>query len=157
VKKDLPTLIHAELERGRWRPETRRHGDKGTRGWREEGPAIAGASRPAKERPPPSPEPFHPREKRPRKGKWGSGARGVGNWCGGRSRAGSNQAMRNAEWRMRNGRAKGSADPHAVGDLYHLPGRRARREWDGSVRKYDGTKVRGRRQMTNRLNAEVIL
>jgi hypothetical protein len=45
---------------------------------------------------------------RPRKGKWGSGARGVGNWCGGRSRAGSTQAkMRIAEHpegtRMRNG------------------------------------------------------
>jgi hypothetical protein len=68
---------------------------------------------------------------RPRKGKWGSGARGVGKERGRRSRAGSTQrtmwnTQRVPECRMRNGRAKGSADPHAVADLYHLPGRRAR-------------------------------
>ncbi len=38
---------------------------------------------------PPNPAPFRPREKRPRKGKWGSGARGVGTERGRRSRAGS--------------------------------------------------------------------
>jgi hypothetical protein len=58
-------------------------------GTREEGPAIVGASRPATERSPPNPEPFCPRENRPRKGKWGSGARGVGTEYDGRSRAGS--------------------------------------------------------------------
>jgi len=56
------------------------------------------------------------------------------------------RTMRNAEWPNAQWPNQASADPHAVGDLYHLPGRRARREWDGSVRKYDGTKVRGERE-----------
>jgi len=36
--------------------------------------------------------------------------------------------MRNAEWPNVEWPNQASADPHAVGDLYHLPGRRARLE-----------------------------
>ncbi len=66
---------------GQWRigePENRRNGEQATKRQGGEGPATAGASRAATERPPPNPEPFRPRERRPRKGKWGSGARRVG-------------------------------------------------------------------------------
>ena len=55
----------------------------------EEVSAIAGTSRPAKGRPPPSPEPFHPSQRTSAQRKWGSGARGVGKEHGGRSRASS--------------------------------------------------------------------
>ena len=60
------------------------------------------------------------------------GARGVGRERGRRSRAGSTKrTMRNAEHpegtRMRNGRARASADPQTEGDLYQTDASHARR------------------------------
>jgi hypothetical protein len=137
-------------------PSTERRWKQGTR---EEAPAIAGASRPAKERPPPNPEPFHPREKPTAQRKMGVRGQGGRELVWGpipsRLHPSKNADCRtprgypNAEWPNVEWPNQASADPHAVGDLYHLPRRRARREYDRSVRGYDGTKVRGRRQMTN--------
>ena len=101
MKKDLPTPIHAEPERGRWgdKVQNNRSGPDLNAGHRDQGPGIG------EDRCPPSPEPFHPREKPTAQRKMG--VRGQGGrelvWGPIPSRL---HPSKNADCRMRNGQTR---------------------------------------------------